>query len=190
MRGKLDPRIAAGDRDRRRQIAAGAVAGHADARAVAAELGNAREHVAHGGEGVLERAGKARFRRAPVIDRYHHGAGLDREQPGLPVMGFEIAGDPAAAVEKHHGRRFRIRHTVDARGERPGRALHFRIDGARDRRRRNRGARGGQRAERIAGALRRHGLGIAQRQFWNDLGNDGIERCDHGVPRGRNFASA
>ena len=104
MRGKLDPRIAAGDRDRRRQIAAGAVAGHADARTVAAEFSHPREHVAHGGEGVLERAGKARFRRAPVIDRYHHGAGLDRQQPGLPVVGFEIAGDPAAAVEKYHGR--------------------------------------------------------------------------------------
>ena len=125
--------------------------------------------VARGREGVLERAGKARFRRAPVIDRDHDRAGLDREQPRLPVMGFEIAGDPAAAMEEHHGRRFVVAIAVDPRGERTGRAFHLDIFDALDRRRRNGGAGGGQRTQRIARALRRHGRGIAQRQQWNDL---------------------
>ena len=35
-------------------------------------------------------------------------AGLDRKQARLPVMGFEIAGDPAAAMKEHHGRRLLV----------------------------------------------------------------------------------
>src|SRR5258708_1566510 len=79
---------------------------HADTRAVAAELGNAFGNIAERGESVLERAGKASFRRTPVVDGDDDGAGLDREQARLPVMGFEIAGNPTAAMEKHHRRRF------------------------------------------------------------------------------------
>jgi len=52
-------------------------------------------------------------------------------------------------------------------------------------------------AQRIAGALRRHGFRIAQRQQWNDLGDDGIRavlaclavprygRCQHRFPLSR-----
>src|SRR5207245_11136765 len=109
------------------QIAAGAVPGHAHARTISAELGNVSDHVTRGGEGVLERAGKARLRRAPVVDGDHDGAGLDREQTRLPVMGFEIAGDPAAAVEEHYRRRSFIRAAIEARGKPAGRAFHFRI---------------------------------------------------------------
>ena len=179
LRGEIDAGVAAGDRCGRRQIAAGAVAGDADARCISAEFGDARDHVAHGGKAVLERAGKARFRRAPIVDGDHDGAGFDREQARLPVMGFEIAGDPAAAMEKHHGRRFVVRDAIDARGQRPGRALHLDIarrsrPAAAERRRAS-----GQRAQRVAGALRRHRLGIAQRQAWNDVGDNRIERGGH-----------
>ena len=97
-------------------------------------------------------------------------------------MGFEIAGDPAVAVEEHHRRRFFIRDAIDARGKPAGRAFHFRIACAPDWRRRNGGTRRGKRAELIARALRRHRLGIAQRQQRNDLGDDGIERCSHAEP--------
>src|SRR5262249_23579616 len=51
--------------------------------------------------------------------------------------------------------------------------------GTRDLRRRNRGARRGQRPQRLARALRRHHRGIAQRQQRNDFFDDGIERSGH-----------
>ena len=104
LRGEFDPFVAAGDRDCRGQIAARAVAGYADAGGISPELANAFENVAHRGEGVLERAGKADFWRTSVVDGDDDGAGFDREPARLPVMGLEIAGDPAATVEKHHGR--------------------------------------------------------------------------------------
>ena len=179
LRGEIDAGVAAGDGCGRCQIAAGAVAGDADARAIAAELGDARDDVARGGKAVLEGAGKARFRRAPIVDGDDDGAGLDGEQARLPVMGFEIAGDPAAAVEKHHGRRCLLRNAIDARGKRPGRAVHLDIAHALDRRRRNGSARCGQRTQRVACALRRHRIGIAQRQVWNDVGDNRIERGGH-----------
>jgi len=67
-------------------------------------LGKARKDIARGRKTVLERTWKSRFRRPPVVDGDDDRAGLDREQSRLPVVGFEVAGDPAAAVEKHHGR--------------------------------------------------------------------------------------
>ena len=179
LRGEIDTRVAAGDRGGRRQIAAGAVAGDTETRGISAEPGDACDHVAHGRKAVLERAGKARFGRAPVVDGDDDGAGLNGEQACLPVMGFEIAGDPAAAMEKHHGRRFRVVDAIDARGQRPGRTLHLDIADVLDRRRRNVGARRRQRPQRIARALWGHGIGIAQRQLWNDFGDHGIERGGH-----------
>ncbi len=179
MRGEFDAGVATGDGDGGGQIASGAIAGHADARQIAAEFGDAFDDVAHGGKTVLERTGKAGFRRPPVVDGDDDGAGLDRQQARLPVMGFEIAGDPAAAMEKHHRRRFLVRDAIDPRRQKSRRAFHFRIGCARDRRRRNGGTRRSQRAERIARALWRHRFGIAQRQQWNDLGDDGIERRVH-----------
>jgi hypothetical protein len=101
------------------------------------------------------------------------------EQARLPVVGFEIAGDPTAAVEKHHRRRLVTRGPVDPRRKRTGRALHAGILHDRDGWRRNGGACRGEAPERFARALRRHAIGIAQRQQRNDLGNDGIERLDH-----------
>ena len=100
MRGEIDAGIATADRDGCRQIAARAVAGDAEARIVSTELADPPKDIARRCETILERAGKTRFRRAPVVDRDDDRAGLDRQQPGLPVMGFEIAGDPAAAVEE------------------------------------------------------------------------------------------
>ena len=147
MRGEIDAGVATADRDGRRQIAAGAVAGDAEARIVAAELGDPRNDVARRGETILERAGKTRFRRPPVVNGDDDRAGLDRQQPRLPVMGFEIAGDPAAAMEEHHGRRCLLRDPIDPRGQWRRRALHLDIPHARDRRRRYGGARRGERAE-------------------------------------------
>ena len=101
LRRQLDAGVAAGDRGGGREIAAGAVAGDADAAVIAAELGDAGDDVPGRGEGILERAGKAHLGRAAIIDGDDDGAGLDREPARLPVMGVEIAGDPAAAVEEH-----------------------------------------------------------------------------------------
>jgi hypothetical protein len=137
LRGEIDAGIAAGDGRGRRQIAAGAVAGDADARSISAELGDARDHVTCGGEAVLEGAWKTRLGRAAVIDGDDHGAGLNREQARLPVMGFKIAGDPAAAMEKYNGRRCRAADAIDARGHRAGRARHLDIANALHRRRWN-----------------------------------------------------
>ena len=106
LRRQRDAGIAAGDGGGGRQIAAGAVAGDADARGIAAEFGDAGDDILGGREGILEGAGKAHLGRAAVVDGDHDGAGLDGEQARLPVMGFEIAGNPAAAMEEHHRRRF------------------------------------------------------------------------------------
>ena len=45
LRGQPDACVATGDRHSRRQIAAGAVAGHGHARTISAELGNISDHV-------------------------------------------------------------------------------------------------------------------------------------------------
>ena len=146
---------------------------------VAAEFGDAGDDVLCRRKGVLERAGKPHLGRAAIIDGDDDRAGLDRKPARLPVMGVEIAGDPAAAVEEHDRRRFLARVPVGPRVEEPGGAFHLDVLRAHHRRRRDRRARGRQRAQRIARALRRHRRGIAQRQQRNDLGDDGIERWDH-----------
>ena len=110
------------------------------------------------------------------------GAGLNGEQARLPVMGFQIAGDPAAAMEKHHGRRFFVAVAIDPGIERTGRALYLDVFHVRDWWRRNGGACVRQRTQRIARALRGHHGRVAQWQQRNDLGNDGIERRDHASP--------
>src|ERR1700716_4103810 len=115
----MDAGIATGDHPRRCQVAPRAVAGPSHTPVTSAEPGDAFDNVAHGSEAVLERAREGRFWWAPVVDRDDDSAGLDGEQTRLPVMGFEVACDPTAAVEKHHGRRFFTRDAIDARGERP-----------------------------------------------------------------------
>src|SRR6266702_1707231 len=112
--------IAAGDRGRRGQIAAGAVAGNAKSLGIAAKFRDAVEDIAGRGEGVLEGAGKARFGWTPIVDRDDDRAGLDREIARLPVVSLEIARDPAAAVEEHHRRRSTGADPVDARIEQAG----------------------------------------------------------------------
>ena len=97
-------------------------------------------------------------------------------------MGFEIAGNPAATVEKHHGRRILVGDAVDARGQRTRGASHLRILCTCDPWQRNGGARGGERAELIARTLRRHRIGVAERQQRNDASDGGIERCGHEAP--------
>ena len=182
MRRQLDAGVAAGDRGGGCEIAARAVAGDADARGIAAEFGDARDDVLHGGEGILEGAGKAHLGRAAIIDGHHDGAGLDGEQARLAVMGVEIARNPAAAVEEQHRRRCAVGVPIDARREETGRTFHLGVFRAHDRRWRHGRARRGQRTERIARTLRRHVVGIAQRQQRNDLGDDGIERRGHAFP--------
>jgi hypothetical protein len=140
-----------------------AVTGHADALVVAAELGDAGDDVLCRCEGILERTGKPHLGRAAIIDRDDDRAGLDRKPARLPVMGVEIAGDPAAAVEEHHRRRFVARVPVGPRVEEPSAPFHLDVLRAHHRRRWNRRARGRQRAQRIARALRRHRRGIAHR---------------------------
>ncbi|MHC2842327.1 hypothetical protein ACVINU_005261 [Bradyrhizobium diazoefficiens] len=179
LRGELDAGIAAGDRGGGCEIAAGAVAGNAEALCVAAKFRDAVEDVARRGKGILEGAGKARLRRATIVDGDDDRAGLDRKVACLPVMGLEIARDPAAAVKKHHGRRGIGADTVEARIERASAAFHLDILHRIDRWRRHGRARGSQCAQGITGALWRHRGRIAQRQQRNDLGDDGIERCGH-----------
>ena len=185
LRGEPDAGVAAGDRDRRRQIAAGAVAGDADARAVAAEFGDARDDVAQ------RRQNRPRTRResafpADAGSRPRRRRRRSRSRAGAPAgHGFRDRRRPSRRRGRTPPSAIFRRDAIDPRGQRSGRALHFAIFHARDRRRRNGGARRGERAQRIARALRRHGLGIAQRQQRNDLGDDGIERCGHaGVPGG------
>ena len=146
MRGQSYAGVAAGDRGGGRQIAAGAVTGHTDAFLVAAEFGDAGDDVLRRREGVLEGAGKPHLGRASIINRDDDRAGLDRKPARLPVMGVEIAGDPAAAVEEHDRWRFLVRVPVDPRAEEPGGTFHFEVLRAHHRRRRNRRARGRQRA--------------------------------------------
>src|ERR1700730_10947797 len=186
LTGEPDGGIAAGDRGASREIAAGAVAGQADAKTIAAEFGDVFDDVAHGGKSILERAGKARFGRTPVIDRDHHGTGLDREPARLPVMGVESAGAPAAAMEEHHGRRFFSGNAIDPRRQRARRALYAYVSHGAYRRGRHRRAGCCQRTKRIAGALRGHDRRIAQRQQRNDGSNHGVERCGHAkTPKSR-----
>lgn len=174
LRGELDAGVAAGDRGGGCEIAACAVAGNAEAFCVAAKFRDAVEDVTHRGEGILEGAGKARLRGATIIDGDDDRAGLDRKVARLPVMGLDVARDPAAAVKKHHGRRGIGADSVHACVEWPGAAFHLDILHGLDRRRRYGRARGSQCAQGIAGALWRHRGGIAQRQQRNDLGDDGI----------------
>jgi len=179
LSGEPDAGIAASDRHTGREIAAGAVTGDADAADVTAEFTDASDNVAKCGKGVLERAGKARFRRSAIGDGDDDRAGLDREPARLPVMGVEIAGDPAAAMEEHHGRHFPGREAIDPRGERTGGALHAHVFHGAHRRRQHLRARSRQRAKGVAGALRGHDFRIAQRQQRNDARDNGIERCGH-----------
>jgi hypothetical protein len=78
-------------------------------------------------------------------------------------MRFEVAGDPAAAVEKDDGRRFLPRDAIDTR-RKPHIFPHYLhlVDGP-HLRRRNIRAGGCERAERIARTLGRHRVWIAQR---------------------------
>jgi hypothetical protein len=94
-------------------------------------------------------------------------------------VGVEIAGDPAAAMEEHHGRRFFSGNAIDPRRQRARRALYAYVSHGAYRRRRHMRAGCCQRTKRIAGALRGHDRRIAQRQQRNDVGNHGIERCGH-----------
>ena len=101
MRCQSDAGVAAGDRGDGGEIAAGAVPGHADAARVAPEFGDAGDDILCRRKGVFERAGKPHLGRAAIIDGDNDRAGLARKPARLPVMGVEIAGDPAAAVEEH-----------------------------------------------------------------------------------------
>ena len=125
--GELDAGVAAGDRAGGGEIAAGAVAGNAEAFCIAAKFRDAAKHVAHRGKGVLERAGKARFGRATVVDGDDDRARLDRKVACLPVVGLEVARDPAATMEEHHGRRRRGADAVDPCIQRTGAAFHLDI---------------------------------------------------------------
>ncbi|MGY4470203.1 hypothetical protein ACVWWK_005912 [Bradyrhizobium sp. LB9.1b] len=99
-------------------------------------------------------------------------------------MGLEVARDPATTMEEHHGRRGIGADPVDPCIERAGAAFHLDIRDDVDRRRRYGRARGSQCAQGIAGALWRHRRVIAHRQQRNDLGDDGVERCGHGILTG------
>lgn len=184
MGGEPDAGVAAGDRGGGREIAAGAVAGNAEAFCIAAKFRDAAKHVADRGKGVLECAGESRFGRAAIIDGDDDRAGLDRKVACLPVVGLEVARDPAAAMEEHHGRRGRGADPVDTCIKRAGAAFHLDIRNHVDRRRRYGRARGSQCTQGSAGALWRHRRGIAHRQQRDDLGDDGIERCGHGILTG------
>jgi len=97
-------------------------------------------------------------------------------------MGFEIAGNPASAVEEDDRRRCPRHGPIDPRGKRPGAAPDLDIFYTSDRRWRHGRATGfRQCADRVARALWRHRPGVAQGEQWNDLGNHGIERLRHFV---------
>ena len=92
-------------------------------------------------------------------------------------MGVKIAGNPAAAMEKHHRRRFVVCVSVDPRRKEAGRALYLDVFRAHHRGRRHRRARRGERAERIAGALRRHVGGSRNGNsgmIWAMTGSSGV----------------
>jgi hypothetical protein len=88
---------------------------------------------------------------------------FDGEQARLPVMRFEVAGDPATLVEKDDGRRFLPRDAIDPRRQPHLCRQYLHLVDVLHLRRRNISAGGCERAECIARTLRCHRVWIAQR---------------------------
>jgi hypothetical protein len=89
-----------------------------------------------GGDGVGQAVGKGMLRRQAVVHRDDAAAGLVAQTPAQPIMGFQAAGHPAAAVkEQDAGQRARrlAQRRIDPEGHMPVMNRHQVIAGASDR---------------------------------------------------------
>jgi hypothetical protein len=107
---------------------------------------------------------------------------LDREQARLPVVGVEVAGDPAAAMKIDDGRGRHSRRAIEARPERAGRTRDRDIGDRGRLRQDNVAPRLSERDELLARDARRQGSRSAQRQFRQQLCEFGIEAPLHPQP--------
>ena len=96
--------IAGDEADHRGEIAAGAVAANGKARRVDAERGAVCRNPFGRGDAVLDRGREFVLGRQAVIDRDDRAAGGIGQMAAHRVVAFEIADDPAAAVEKDQRR--------------------------------------------------------------------------------------
>lgn len=82
-----------------REIAAGGVAADPEAARIDRPTRGTGGYRQHGGERVLVRGGKTRFRREPIVNRDHPAIRETGQDGAERVMCVEIAGDQAAAMK-------------------------------------------------------------------------------------------
>ena len=91
--------VARGDRDDRRQVAAGTVAADREAIGIEAECGGLLAHPPRCRDAVVDGRGKTVLGRHPIVHRNDRAAGAIGQLAAQRVVGVEVTDDPAAAVK-------------------------------------------------------------------------------------------
>ena len=87
--------------DGRGQVPAGAVAAHGKGPVGIAQFLGIVHCPDGGGQAVLKGDGELAFRRQAITHRHHHAVGAGAQLPRRGIGSFQVADDPAAAVEPH-----------------------------------------------------------------------------------------